>query len=818
MQIPRATYRFQFNGHFRLEDALDLVPYLRDLGISHIYASPLFKACAHSNHGYDVCDFGQINPEVGTEADLANLVAALRKNQMGLILDIVPNHMGVGTAENSWWWDVLKNGRASRFASHFDINWEPPDETLCGKILLPVLGDTCELALQKGELKIAEENDGYVLRYYENRFPLAPDSVPKTFVPEEINAQLPVLEELIRRQHYRLANWRDGDRQLNYRRFFAISTLAGLRVEAESVFVMVHPLLRRWIEKGWVDGIRVDHPDGLREPENYLRRLRALAPDQWIVVEKILQPQEDLPRQWPVQGTTGYDFLNQVNGLFVNSVNETALTDFYIEFTGEPPDAALLAHEEKRLVLESLFATEVSRLAGLLSSILIRRFPEKDFPREQQREVLLEFVASFPVYRTYVSVEKKSAGENDLHFIRQAAAAARATNPDLPAALFDLLSGLLCRHFPGGQENDFIARFQQLTGAVMAKGVEDTVCYCFNRFASLNEVGGNPGKFGVSADEFHAFCRRQQAHWPHTMLASSTHDTKRGEDVRARLNVLSEIPEAWRAAVLRWSEMNDRYHSHHFPDRNAEYLFYQTLVGAWPVSVERISAYMEKASCEAKQQTDWNDRNIEYDAALKKFIVAVLADRHFSADLESFVARLVGPAQVNSLAQTLLKLTAPGVPDIYQGNELPDFSLVDPDNRRPVDYQRRQRLLAASRNLAGREIWERRDDALPKIWLIQNTLALRAKYPDIFEGSYEPLGAQGERANHVIAFIRGGGVITIVPRFVLELKGDWADTTLELPAGVWHHEFTGETFAGNLVAGELFKNFPVALLVKTEQK
>jgi (1->4)-alpha-D-glucan 1-alpha-D-glucosylmutase len=818
MQIPRATYRFQFNEHFRLPDALVLVPYLRDLGISHVYASPLFKACAHSNHGYDVCDFGRINPEIGAEADLENLVAALRENKMGLVLDIVPNHMGVGTPENSWWWDVLKNGRASRFASHFDINWEPVDETLRGKILLPVLGDAYERVLQKGELKIEEETDGYVLRYYENQFPVALDSLPKTLVLEEINAKPLVLDELIRRQHYRLACWRDGDAHLNYRRFFAIGTLAGLRVEEEKVFVMVHLLLRRWIERGWIDGVRVDHPDGLREPENYLVRLRTLAPDQWIVVEKILQPQEDLPRTWPVEGTTGYDFLNQVNGLFVNSVNETALTGFYADFTGEETDAGLLVHEEKRLVLETLFATEVSRLAGLLARIMAQRFPEKDFGGDQQREVLMELAASFPVYRAYVSVERKSAGQSDIHFIKQAAARAHALNPDLPAALFDLLAGLLCRHFPGELENDFVARFQQLTGAVMAKGVEDTVFYCFNRFASLNEVGGDPGKFGVSTGEFHAFCRRQQAHWPHTMLASSTHDTKRSEDVRARLNVLSEIPDAWREAVLRWSEMNGRYHEHHFPDRNAEYLFYQTLVGAWPVSDERISAYMEKASCEAKQQTDWNDRNTEYDAALKKFITAALADKSFIADLENFIARLVGAARVNSLAQTLIKLTAPGVPDIYQGNELPDFSLVDPDNRRPVDYSLRQRLLAEAKELGGKEVWERRDEALPKIWLIQKTLNLRAKWPAFFDGNFEPLSAQGAKANHVVAFIRGGGIITLVPRFVLELKGEWGDTIIEIPAGCWVNEFTGETFAGKMTAGEIFKIFPVAVLVKTENK
>ncbi len=818
MEVPRATYRFQFNEHFRIQDALTLVPYLHELGISHIYASPLFKACAHSNHGYDVCDYGQINPEIGTEAEMESLVTALRANKMGLILDIVPNHMGVGTPENSWWWDVLKNGRASRYAGYFDINWEPPDETLHGKILLPVLGDTYEHVLQRGELKIEEEKDGYILRYFENKFPLAPNSLPKTLILDEINSNRKVLAELIQMQNYQLAFWRDGDERLNYRRFFAVNTLAATRVEDEMVFVMVHPLLRRWIEKGWVDGVRVDHPDGLRDPDTYLRRLRALAPDQWIVVEKILQPHEDLPESWPVQGTTGYDFLNQVNGLFINPVNETAFTGIYAEFTGEPTDAGLMAEEEKRLVLDTLFTTEVNRLTGLLGQIAGQRLPEKEFGRKQLREALMELAASLPVYRTYVSVEKKSADANDLRFIQEAAAKARGLNPGLPAELFEFLTGLLCRQFPGEREDDFIARFQQLTGPVMAKGVEDTVFYCLNRFVSVNEVGGDPGKFEVTIEEFHNFCRRLQERWPHTMLAGSTHDTKRSEDVRARLNVLSEIPEAWREAVWRWSKMMNPRREHHFPDQNIEYFFYQTLVGAWPISLERIYAYMDKAACEAKQHTDWNDRSQEYDAALKRFITSALADKGFIMDLELFIARLKKPAQINSLAQTLIRLTAPGIPDIYQGNEIWDFSLVDPDNRRPVDFSRRQQLLAEIKRLDPETIWSRRDEGLPKLWVIHKTLAVRLNHKGHFAGDYVLLPARGEKANHVIAFMRGSGIITVVPRFTLELKGEWADTTLELPAGTWYNGFTGETHAGKIEARILLKNFPVALLVNEEGK
>ncbi len=818
MQIPRATYRLQFNEHFRLSDALALVPYLRDLGISHIYASPLFKACAHSVHGYDVCDFGQLNPEIGTDADLENLAAALRENQMGLVVDIVPNHMGVGTSENSWWWDVLKNGRSSRYANHFDINWEVADETLRGKICLPVLGDEYERVLQKGELQIEEANDGYILRYFENRFPLAPNSLPKNLILDEINSKRPLLRELIEMQHYRLMFWRLGDAQLNYRRFFAVNTLAGVRVEDESVFVMVHPLLRRWIEKGWIAGLRVDHPDGLREPENYLRRLWAMAPEQWIVIEKILQPHEDLPPNWPVHGTTGYDFLNQVNGLFVNPASEAALTNFYTEFTGESADAGLLVQNAKQQVLQSLFTTEVNRLAELLSKIVAQRFPEAHFPAKQSREALLKLAASFSVYRTYVSVEKKAVASSDIHFIEQAIAGARSLNPDLPRELFDLLADLLCLRLRGDLESDFVARFQQLTGPVMAKGVEDTVFFCLNRFASLNEVGGDPGKFSVSPEEFHDFCRRQQAHWPHTMLASSTHDTKRSEDVRARLNVLSEIPGAWGKAVRHWSALNEPYREHDFPDRNAEYLFYQTLVGAWPLSLDRLTSYMDKAACEAKQHTDWNHRNVQYDEALKKFVASALANKTFITDLEQFINGLRDAARINSLAQTLIKLTAPGVPDIYQGNEIWDFSLVDPDNRRPVDFQLRQQLLAEPANLAAVEIWGRRDSGLPKLWLIYKALNLRVKLKELFSGDYEPLKARGEKAGHIVAFIRGAGVITVVPRLAFGLNGDWKDTTLPLPPGTWADEFSGVTCSGTIPVNEIFKQFPVALLVKTEDQ
>jgi (1->4)-alpha-D-glucan 1-alpha-D-glucosylmutase len=818
MVIPRATYRFQFNEHFRLTQANALIPYLSALGISHVYASPLFKAGAHSNHGYDVCDFSQINPEIGTEADLETLVQTLHENGMGLVLDIVPNHMGISTRANAWWWDVLKNGRTSHFASHFDINWDSNDESLHGKVLLPVLGEDCNTVLEKGELKLENRADELVLRYFENEFPVAPGSFSLDGSIDETNHNPAAFRGLLNQQHYQLASWREGDQRLNYRRFFAISTLAGVRVEEKTVFDDVHSLVRRWVGKKWLDGLRVDHPDGLYDPEHYLNDLSALAPDQWIVVEKILQPQEQLPETWPVHGTTGYDFLNQVNGLFVDSSHEKTLTDFYVKFTGESADAHAIVQEKKRLVLNTLFVTEVNRLTELLYEVAIRRFAEKRLTYDQLREALVEFTVHFSVYRTYIRPEEYFISESDTRFVRQAEASVRKARVQRPAEVFDLITGLLFSRYCGELEDDFVARFQQLTGPAMAKGVEDTTFYCLNRFASLNEVGGDPGRFGVPVNEFHDYCEQMRARWPHTMLASSTHDTKRSEDVRARLNVLSEIPDEWCTAVLRWAQRNDRHRTPCYPDRNAEYLFYQTLVGAWPISTDRILAYMEKASCEAKQETDWNDRNAEYDAALKNFIIGALTDQEFTNDLSRFVSRLKEASQINTLTQTLVKLTVPGVPDIYQGTELDDFSLVDPDNRRPVDFALRERLLTEAKDLSADVIWRRRGEGLPKLWLIQKVLRQRAQHDIFFKGNYLPLRANGDKAGHVVAFMRTGSLITIVPRFTLALKDDWANTTMPLPEGQWQNEFTDETFSGEIGIRELFKSFPVAFLIRSESK
>ncbi|HEY3760574.1 MAG TPA: malto-oligosyltrehalose synthase [Verrucomicrobiae bacterium] len=807
MEIPRATYRLQFNEHFRLADAMALIPYLSALGISHVYASPLFKACAHSGHGYDVCDFSQLNPEIGTEVELEQFASLLRQHRMGLVLDIVPNHMGVRSRENAWWWDVLKNGRTSRFANHFDIDWESSDPALRGKILAPVLGDTYEHVLERGELKIEEQNGEPVLVYFDHQFPLAPGSTKNLSASPGHAAT----DELIQKQHYRLAFWGESDARLNYRRFFAIATLAGIRVEDEKVFHDSHSRLGQWLP--WLDGLRVDHPDGLRDPKQYLDRLRKLAPDKWIVVEKILQPGEPLPDDWKIHGTVGYDFMNEVNNLFIQSANEKAMTDLYAAFTGEPVDPKKIVREKKRLVLETLFTTEVNRLVGILMQLApVHSWPS--FPPEQWRDALIELAASFPVYRTYVRPEMNFVEENDFQSIEMAVTNAKESRRDLPRELFDFITGLMLLIYRGERETDFAARFQQLTSPAMAKGVEDTAFYCLNRLISINEVGADPGRFGCSIEDFHKYCRMQRAHWPHSMLSASTHDTKRSEDVRARINLLSEIPDQWRDTVSRWSKINECHHKNGYPDRNAEHLYYQTLVGAWPLPLERILAYMEKASCEAKQHTDWNRRNAPYDEALKYFITTTTHDEKFIKDLEEFISALSTPALVNSLAQTLIRLTAPGVPDIYQGNELWDHSLVDPDNRRPVNFKLREELLKKAVQMPAEEAWKNHEEGLPKLWLIQKTLALRAKMTEAFHGTYEPLHAHGEKADHIIAFMRGSSVITIVPRFTLELNGDWKGLTIELPEGRWRNEFTGEHFSGKTIVTDLFQKFPVALLVK----
>jgi (1->4)-alpha-D-glucan 1-alpha-D-glucosylmutase len=639
-------------------------------------------------------------------------------------------------------------------------------------------------------------------------------------VVEAWNADPDRLDELLQRQNYRPALWRTAGQELDYRRFFDVHTLIGLRAEDERVFADTHGLVLGWLKEGVLDGIRIDHPDGLRDPQGYFDRLRAEAPEAWIVVEKILEPGEPLRDSWPVDGTTGYDFMNLAGGLFVDPAGERPLTDLYTELTGESADWTGLVREKKLMVLGDLLASDVNRLAEVFLQVCERHRRHRDYTRFELRQAIREVVASFPVYRSYVQAEAGNVSPEDVHVVEEAIEAAKAFRADLSPDLFDFFRDLLLLRVRGEVESELVMRFQQLTGPAMAKGVEDTSFYNFHRLISLNEVGGSPGEFGVSVEDFHRRCGEAQGRWPVAMLSTSTHDTKRSEDVRARISLLSEIPERWGETVRRWFERNEKHRRGGCPDRNAEYLLYQTLVGAWPISVERLQAYMEKATREAKVHTSWTRGNAEYEEALRGFARALLEDPEFVADLEGFVAPLIEPGRVSSMAQTLLKIAAPGVPDFYQGTEIWDLSLVDPDNRRPVDYVLRRRPLdGLEKGMGPEEILARMDDGLPKLWTIRQGIRLRRSRPQAFgpDSTYEPLQVSGEKADHAVAFLRGGEVAVVVPRLGLRLKGDWGDTALDLPAGRWRNELTGDELEGgrgSVSLATLLARFPVALLAR----
>ena len=877
----RATYRVQLHAGFDFAAAATIVDYLAALGISHLYCSPYLQAAQGSTHGYDIVDPRAVNRELGGAPAHARLSEALRRAGLGQVLDIVPNHMAISGPDNPWWWDVLENGPASRYASYFDVDWDPPETRLRNVVLLPVLADHYGRVLERGDLRLRREGVAFTIRYQDHMFPVSPqsldsllavaaertrsetlafvadalselpsptsidrasverrhrhktvlyDTLARLFAEEPhtaqavdavldaVNANIDSLDALLERQNFRLAHWRAAARDLGYRRFFDIDGLVGLRIEHEHVFQDTHRLVQAWLVDGTLDGLRIDHPDGLREPEAYFDRLRRAGPDAWITVEKILQPGEALRDSWPVDGTTGYDFLNRASGLFVDPEGEKALTELYAAFTGESTDWAEVARAKKHQVMRESMGSDLNRLTALFLEICERRRRYRDYTRHELHEALRDTLASFPVYRTYVRPEPAAVDEDDARRIVEATETARAHRPDLDGELFEFLGDLLRRRLVGELETELTMRFQQLSGSVMAKGVEDTAFYGFNRLISLNEVGGDPSCFGVSVEEFHRACAETQELWPRAMLATSTHDTKRSEDVRARIALLSEIPERWSATVRRWAALNEQHRRGEWPDRNAEYLFYQTLVGVWPIEPDRMVAYMRKASREAKVHTSWTSPSRTYDIALEAFVRTVMADPGFTVDVEAFVAPLIAAGRVNSLAQTLLKLTAPGVPDIYQGSELWDLSLVDPDNRRPVDYALRRRLLAELDRATPKEIVARGDEGLPKLWLTRQTLQLRRRRPALFgvDGAYRPLAAIGARSGHVVAFARGDGAVTVVPRFVMRLEDNWMDTTLELPAGRWRNELAGDLVRGVVALAELLTPFPVALLARVE--
>lgn len=878
---PIATYRVQLNPQFGFDAAAAITAYLSELGTSHLYCSPCMQAAPGSTHGYDVVDYTRVSEELGGPAAHERMCAALRAAGMGQLLDIVPNHMATTGRENPWWWDVLENGPASRYSAYFDVDWEPPEARLRNTLLLPILGDHYGRVLEAGEISLVRDGAEFTIRCYDRELPVAPRSLDNLLAraaercssnelafiadaltalpfstatesqsvrrrqrdvavlkatigrliqssPEvaaaidhsvaEFNANDALLHAMLERQNYRLAFWRAAARDLGYRRFFDINTLIGLRMENDDAFADTHRVVLRWLLEGVLDGVRIDHIDGLRDPEGYLQRLNRATPQAWIVVEKILQPGERLRESWSIAGTTGYDFLNRVNGLFVDPAGKPPLTAFYEEFSGQAGDFASIAQDAKEIVARDILGSELNRLTALFVAVCENDRRHRDYTRHMLHEALVAVVARFGVYRTYFREDSREAHPDDVQNVQQAIDAAKADRPDLDHELFDFLGDILQVTHPGQLYSELALGFQQFTGPVMAKALEDTAFYRYHRLICLNEVGGDPACFGVEIEEFHRACQDSKRRWAHGLLATATHDTKRSEDVRARLALLSEVPAQWADAVRRWAALNQRSWPAE-PDRNAEYLLYQTLAGAWPISNERIWTYMNKALREAKQKTSWTNPDQAYENNLKTLIDNILADRNFVDDLEEFVAFLAPLGWVNSLAQTLLKLTAPGIPDLYQGTELWDLSLVDPDNRRPVDYRLRHQLLQVLKSAALEEILRRMGEGLPKLWTICRALALRRAKPALFApgAAYEPLRAEGSRADHVVAFMRGDGAITIVPRLVFKLGSRWEDTTLAVPAGRWRNHLTGEIIQGARTGlAQLMARFPVCLLVREE--
>ena len=877
-RVPGSTYRLQLHREFTFDDAAAIVEYLKTLGVTHVYCSPYLQAAPGSMHGYDVVDHRRVNEELGGAPAHERFCKRLEKCGLGQVLDIVPNHMSLG-AENKYWWDVLENGTNSRYASFFDIDWNSSEERLRDKVLVPVLAEQYGRALSAGKVVLRRKGVRFTVETAGQTFPVSPASlsmilgkaaeyaksdalsfVSASFarlpspdfwdrrtilarhrdkkvlvglldrlchedaevseaidrVVREVNSSNDALDEFLSQQYYRLAYWRTADQQLGYRRFFDVNTLIGLRVEREFVFDETHALILKWLKQGLLDGVRVDHPDGLRDPKQYFERLRERAPEAWIVGEKILEPGEWLRGDWPIEGTSGYDFLNMAMGVLVNREGLKKLGEHYTAFTGDDSDFPGVAHDKKIAVEQEALGSDVNRLTTLFVDICESNRDQRDFTRAEIRRAIREVAGCFSVYRTYVVPERNEIGDEDRKRIHRAIESARANRADIDGALFDFMRDVLTLKVIGKTETEFVNRFQQFTAPVMAKGVEDTAYYCWNRLTAMNEVGGDPDCDGFSLEHFHKYQTRMQQTFPMTMTALSTHDTKRSDDVRARMIVLAEMPDAFAEAVRRWSAHNAKFRSGDQIDTGTEWFLYQTLVGAWPISSERLREYMQKAMREAKVRTSWVSNNAEYENALNGYIDAILGDKEFVGELENFVGGIAAAGRVNSLAQTLMKYTAPGVPDMYQGGELWDFSLVDPDNRRPVDYGRRVALLKEMQAMNVGQVLERGDEGLPKLWVVHKALLLRKEHPDWFgpAAEYAALAVEGAERERVIAYRRGERVLAVVPRWSHEAKA-WGETAVEVPEGRWRDRLTGVEFeGGRVLVDELLKMFPVALLTR----
>jgi (1->4)-alpha-D-glucan 1-alpha-D-glucosylmutase len=988
-RFPESTYRLQLHAGFTFRDASSAVPYLHELGVTHCYASPYFKARSGSTHGYDIIDHRALNPEIGTIEDYDAWVDELHSHGMGQILDIVPNHMGIGGSDNVWWNDILENGPASPFAGYFDIAWEDSSRPeRHNRVLLPVLGEPYGKALESQQIQLVYDAGTFTIRYFDRHFPLAPRSYSMVLghrlddlsrlldaesahlneyksimtaishlpsinetVPEkrdehqrekeiikrrlaalaqdcpEISESIhrtivvfngtlgephsfDLLEQLLDQQAYRLCYWRVAADELNYRRFFDINDLAALSMERLEVFTAAHDLVFRLLRQGKVNGLRIDHPDGLYDPKQYLERLQQffvlacareafesdprLEGRDWkelegplsehiaenaggldslyVIVEKILDANEEIPANWKTHGTSGYDFINAVNGLFVDASAADAFSRLYQEWIGDHTTFPEMVHQKKYLILRDALSSELHMLGRQLDRLAQQNRWWRDFSQNSLRFALREVIAVFPVYRSYISED--DILERDQRHVGVAVARAVRRNPTVNRSLFLFVRDMLLLRYPTAateefrnEQRRFVGKFQQVTSPVMAKGLEDTAFYVYNRLLSLNEVGGDPSRFGTLPETLHRFNQERQRRWPHALSPLATHDTKRGEDMRARLNVLSEIPGEWRVRIEHWQHLNVNFRSvvddRPAPDANEEYFIYQTLIGAWPIEpcdaaefaefIQRIQVYLDKAFHEAKVHSSWVDPNEAYDLAVRNFIANILdAERSalFLQDLREFQEQIRHFGMLNSLAQTLLRMASPGVPDTYQGTELWDFSLVDPDNRRPVDYARRFEMLqtldrrvaeagADRRALAG-ELIRAKEDGRVKLYLVSQALRIRRDRAGLFStGEYLPLEITGDLKDHAFGFARRQGedvAIAIVPRLISRLtpgqddlplgQATWGKTTVCLPTEIagrrWRNALTGVELEESKSDGQpafrlcdVFADLPVALLMAT---
>ncbi len=924
MRIPRSTYRLQFNSGFTFKDALEIVPYLDDLGITDIYASPVFCARLGSLHGYDIVEPNCINPEIGSEEDFTGLIAAVKHRGMGWLQDIVPNHMAYD-GQNRMLMDVFENGAFSDYHKFFDIDWDHAYESMKGRLLAPFLGKPYGESLESGEIRIEYCESGFVACYYTNRYPLRIESYADVLSPnlnklkeqlgqdhpdyirlvgiiftlkgfpcqelseersdqirfikgmlwEIYNTSQPVREfidrnvrilngeggardltaadQLLYAQFFRFSYWKVASEEINYRRFFSINDLISLKMEDPEVFEHCHRLILSKISEGSFTGLRIDHIDGLADPLQYLSRLRDRTGGIYTVVEKILACDEDLPSNLPVQGTTGYDYLNFLNGIFCRRENEPEFDRIYSWMAGARFDREELLYNKKALIVEHFMTGDVDNLAHLMKRISSKDRGGGDITLHGLRRAILEVLALFPVYRSYVSPESFTG--TDRRYISEAVERAHRKEPELENEINYLARFLLLKYedYLGEEEKNawlsFAMRFQQFTGPLMAKGFEDTLLYVYNRLVSLNEVGGEPFMFGTTLDEFHDFNRTRSENWPHAMSATATHDTKRGEDVRARINVLTEMPKEWEERIRAWRALNATHKSQvnalSVPAPNDEYLLYQTLIGAYPFDdaeyddfVRRIKSYVIKATREAKIYTGWIKPDTEYEEAFEAFVGKILdrsVKNEFLEDFVPFQEKVAHYGILNSLSQVVLKICSPGVPDFYQGTELWDLSLVDPDNRRQVDFGRRISMLKAIQLQHGEPgffntVMNSARDGMLKLLLARACLNARRAHTNLFRnGSYIPLNVDGKFSEHIVAFARKEALewaVAAAPRFLTRLVGRgefplgkrvWKDTWIELPEGApseWMNAVTGEKTMGKgrLPAAVIFDKLPAALL------